>query len=491
MHPWYKNLKLSPKYSRLPEAFYSRVKPEPAPDPKLVAFSPEAAALIGFSPELAQDPDFLKVMSGGLVPDGFDPIAEVYAGHQFGSWVPRLGDGRAILLTEALGPDGRRWDLHLKGAGLTPYSRMGDGRAVLRSCIREFLGSEAMYGLGVPTTRALCVVGSSEPVHREELETRALLLRMAPHHVRMGTFEYFYRRGEKDRLRELCAFAMDCSVESVDADSVCEWFREVVASTAKLMAHWQAVGFEHGVMNTDNLSVLGITLDYGPFGFMDQFDPSWICNHSDELGRYAYDQQPGIALWNLRCLAQALVPLLGESFEEARDRAIPELERYEIEFHTAYSERMREKFGLFDGGEGDASLMSDGLTALAAARGDFTLFFRRLSGLGPNSNWVDLGPELRDEAMRPWIENYIQRLRELGPSVDEARRARMNRANPKYILRNYLAHQAIQKSVAGDHSEVEKLRQILSRPYDEQPEHEEYAKPSPDWGRHLEISCSS
>ncbi|HUX23822.1 MAG TPA: YdiU family protein, partial [Burkholderiales bacterium] len=289
-------LRFDNRYGRLPQDFYTRLSPTPLPDPYLVAFNPAAADLIGLAHAEAARAEFAEIFCGNRLLPGFDPLAAVYAGHQFGVFVPQLGDGRAILLGEAAGAQGR-WDLQLKGAGKTPYSRMGDGRAVLRSSIREYLASEAMHALGIPTTRALAIVGSDQPVIRENIESAAVLTRMAPSHVRFGSFELFSSRRQYEHVANLADHVIDAHYPQLrEADRPClELLREVISRTAKLVAQWQAVGFCHGVMNTDNMSILGLTIDYGPYGFLEGFDWNHVCNHSDDGGRYAYNMQPGIA----------------------------------------------------------------------------------------------------------------------------------------------------------------------------------------------------
>ena len=299
-------------YARLPDAFYAKLNPTPFNSPPyLVHANPAAAALIDLDSEEVKRPEFAGLFGGSMLAPGMDPLAMLYSGHQFGVYVPKLGDGRAILLGEVKNDRGERWDLHLKGAGMTPFSRDGDGRAVLRSTIREYLCCEAMHGLGIPTTRALCIVGSEEKVYREQIETGAMLVRMARSHVRFGTFEIFYYRKQHELLRVLADYVIEQHFPHLReaTDTYARLFAEVVEQTAKLIARWQAVGWSHGVMNTDNMSILGLTLDYGPFGFMDDYDAGFICNHSDHNGRYAFNQQPYIGLWNLSCLAQALLPL--------------------------------------------------------------------------------------------------------------------------------------------------------------------------------------
>ncbi|MGH7714398.1 MAG: protein adenylyltransferase SelO, partial [Vulcanimicrobiaceae bacterium] len=305
-----KGVEFKPGYALMPPDFYEQRKPTPLPNPYLVAISPDAANLVGIDPSIAaDDPEFLAIVAGNELPSGAQPIAAVYAGHQFGAWVPQLGDGRAITLGETGG-----YEWQLKGAGLTAFSRFADGRAVLRSTIREFLCSEAMDALGVPTTRALCIAGSDEVVYRERAETAAVLTRLSPSHVRFGTFEFFHYRGRADLVKRLADYVIDRFYPELRASDAAQPYlallREVVARTARLMAKWQAVGFAHGVMNTDNMSILGLTIDYGPYGFMDAYKPGFICNHTDEMGRYAFDRQPTIALWNCYALAEAMSSLI-------------------------------------------------------------------------------------------------------------------------------------------------------------------------------------
>ncbi len=483
-------LRFDNTYARLPAEFFTRLEPTPLPEPYLVAFNPTAATLIGLDPAFARTPEFVEIFSGNHVPKGAEPLAAIYAGHQFGVFVPQLGDGRAILLGEALGPDDRRWDLQLKGAGRTPYSRMGDGRAVLRSTIREYLCSEAMHGLGIPTTRALSITGSDAPVVRETVETSAVLTRMAPCHVRFGSFELFYHRKQYEQVRTLADYVLrEHFPELLTAEKPHRaLLSEVVHRTAELIARWQAVGFCHGVMNTDNLSILGLTIDYGPYGFLDGFDWNHVCNHSDDSGRYAYNRQPGIAHWNLYCLGQALLPLM--EMEEAEAA----LQKFEPAFDTAYATLMRAKLGLRTSHEGDAKLVEDVLGLMQASRTDFTIFFRSLS-------FFDTDPGARNERMRDqfvereafdvWAKRYRERLAHEG-SVDAERRDRMDLANPAYVLRNWMAEEAIVR--ARDHRDftlVEELRVLLSDPFSEQAGMERYAGYPPGWAGGISVSCSS
>jgi len=477
-------------YGRLPGAFYTRLQPTPLPAPYLVAFNPSAAELIGLDPAYGATREFIEAFSGSHVPHGADPLAAIYAGHQFGTYVPQLGDGRAILLGEVRAPDRRRWDLQLKGAGRTPYSRMGDGRAVLRSTIREYLCSEAMHGLGIPTTRALAITGSDAPVVRETTETSAVLTRVAPCHVRFGSFEVFFYRKQEEQLRTLADYVLrEHFPELLSAEKpYLALLSEVVYRTAELVAHWQAVGFCHGVMNTDNMSILGLTIDYGPFGFLDGFDWNHVCNHSDAGGRYAYNMQPKVAHWNLYCLGQALLPLMEMEDAEAA------LQRYEPAFDIAYATRMRAKLGLRTAEDGDAKLLEGLLGLMHAGRTDFTVFFRSLA-------LFDSGPGARNERLRDqftereafdaWAREYRARLAREG-SVDAERRERMDLANPAYVLRNWMAEEAIAKARdERDYTLIDELRQLLADPFSEQPGMQRYCGHPPDWAGAISVSCSS
>jgi uncharacterized protein YdiU (UPF0061 family) len=476
-------------FARLPETYYSRVCPTPVPDPYLVCYSPEALALLDLDTSEITRPELIQTLAGNQLLPGMDAIAALYAGHQFGHFVPQLGDGRAILLGEVKNAAGEGWELQLKGAGRTPYSRGGDGRAVLRSSIREFLCSEAMHALGIPTTRALCIVGSDRPVYREDEETAALVTRLAPSFVRFGSFEVFYYRNQIEPIKHLADYVIARYYPELAAraEPYAELLREVARRTAELMAQWQAVGFSHGVMNTDNMSILGLTLDYGPFGFLDAFDPGYICNHSDTGGRYAFDQQPDVAAWNITKLAQTLVPLLSV---EAASAAIAD---YPQQFGQAYIARMAAKFGLPASGE-TVPLLMDALQLLAQNHVDYTIFMRRLCDFDSAAGAANA--PLRDvfldrAAFDAWAVCYAAALRQQG-SNDIERGQAMRAVNPKYILRNHLAEVAIRRAAdERDYSEINRLHQLLTRPFDEQPENEAYAAEPPDWARQIEVSCSS
>ena len=487
-------LKFDNSYSRLPEIFYSRHTTTPLSKLHLISFNADAAELIELDPEESKRTDFADIISGAKHHNGFDPLAMCYAGHQFGQYVPRLGDGRAILLGEVKTDSGAKWDLQVKGGGPTLYSRGSDGRAVLRSTIREYLCSEAMHGLGIPTTRALCILGSDHEVYREQIETGAMLLRMAPSHVRFGSFEYMYYNQRFDELRQLADHVI--AQHHPDFKKLDEPYLallgEAIKSTADLIAQWQAVGFAHGVMNTDNMSILGLTLDYGPYGFLDQYNRDFICNHSDHQGRYAFDQQPDIGLFNVSCLAQALLPLLDDDPDRAVEKAKRELEKYRTRYVERYSILMREKLGLYEDQKGDQALCSELLALMHDNQVDYTLLFRRLSQLPGD----DYKKNLRDlfvqrEACDIWLEKYEQRIAE--ENVDAAERSRrMQQVNPKYILRNYMVEIAIRKARdEQDYSEIDALLKLLKNPYDEHASLEHYAGHPPDWAQQISVSCSS
>ena len=483
-------LRWTNRFAALGERFFTPLPPAGLPDPHWIAVSDGCAAELGLPTGWHEDPQALQVFSGNALWPGMQPLASVYSGHQFGVWAGQLGDGRAHWLGEVDTPQGPR-ELQLKGAGLTPYSRMGDGRAVLRSTIREFLCSEAMAGLGIPTTRALCMVGSPLPVRREEVETAAVVTRVSPSFIRFGHFEHFaHTRPDTDALRALADFVIEHHLPQLRDDPApyAALLEEATRRTARLMADWQSVGFCHGVMNTDNMSILGLTLDYGPFGFLDAFDPGHICNHTDHTGRYAYARQPNVGHWNVHALATALLPLIGD--EEAARAA---LQPYKAEFSGALLQRMRAKLGLAQAQDGDAALAEGLLERMAADRADFTITFRRLADFS-TADGADNGA-VRDlfldrEAFDAWARRYAERLRREG-SQDAERAGRMRRANPRYVLRNHLAEQAIRAAGDGDFSEVQRLLKVLRRPCDEQPEHAAYADFPPEWAQQLEVSCSS
>ncbi len=481
------------RFEGLGEAFHTRLPPTPLPDPHWVGWSPQAAALLDLPPQPPQPPEdsLLQRLSGNRWPDERLPIATVYSGHQFGHWAGQLGDGRALLLGEHAASG---LEVQLKGAGRTPYSRGGDGRAVLRSSIREFLASEAMAALGIPTTRALCVTGSSAPVRRETIETAAVVTRLAPSFIRFGHFEHFSHSGRHTELRRLADFVIEHFHPECGASGnpYAALLAAITQRSAELVAHWQAAGFCHGVLNTDNMSVLGLTLDYGPFQFIDGFDPGHVCNHSDSGGRYAYARQPNVVYWNLFCLGQAMLPLLDDE-----QQALAALEPFRERFPAALQVRMNAKLGLGEVRVGDAELTEDLLQLMARERTDYPIFWRRLSlaaaeadGTGPA--WQALRELFIDrDAFERWLKRWRERLDQ--SSVSHARElgARMLRVNPRVVLRNHLGELAIRSAQQGNFSELARLQAALASPFDDLADSDDLAAFPPDWASQISISCSS
>ncbi|TLX62590.1 YdiU family protein [Stutzerimonas nosocomialis] len=473
------------RFARLGDTFSTEVLPQPLADPQLVVASTAAMALLDLAPAQADDSLFAELFSGHKLWSEAEPRAMVYSGHQFGSYNPRLGDGRGLLLGEVLNEAGQHWDLHLKGAGMTPYSRMGDGRAVLRSSIREFLASEHLHALGIPTSRALCVTSSSTPVYREKQERGAMLMRLAPSHVRFGSFEFFYYTKQHEALKQLLDHVIECHFPDCleHPEPYHSFFREVLERTAGMIAHWQAYGFCHGVMNTDNMSILGITFDFGPYAFLDDFDAHFICNHSDDGGRYSYENQVPIAHWNLAALAQALTPFVQvQALRGSMELFLPIYE-------AAWLDLMRKRLGLVDARDEDKELIQRLLQLMQDSSVDYTRFFRELGDSPAEQAVRRLREDFLDLAgFDAWAAAYRSRA---GNGPQDERQARMHAVNPRYILRNYLAQQAIEAAEQGDFAPVRELHRVLSRPFDEQPGMERYAERPPEWGKHLEISCSS
>jgi uncharacterized protein YdiU (UPF0061 family) len=480
---------LGHRFADLDPAFFSEVAATPVTNPFPIAVSAGVAFSLGLNPDHLSGPTWTEAFAGNRGFPEAKPVAAVYSGHQFGVWAGQLGDGRALLLGDLPSQDGRL-ELQLKGSGPTPYSRMGDGRAVLRSSIREFLCSEAMAALGVPTTRALALVGSDLPVIRETLESAALVTRVAPSFIRFGSFEHWAAKKDAAHLLQLADAVIEVGYPELRAAKkpYLALLQAVIARSAELVAQWQAIGFCHGVLNTDNMSMLGLTLDYGPFGFLEAFDANYICNHSDHQGRYAFAAQPQVVHWNLYCLARAMLPLMDDVAE-----AEAALGGFGEAFDRALLRRMRAKLGLLKAGENDGALFDGLFELLQANHFDYTLFFRNLGKLGRSDTRQD--PLILDHALnldqtRTWLLNYRQRL--LLESVDDAeRRLAMDRVNPKYVLRNYLAELAIKAAGGRDFSVLQRLHRVLEHPYDEQPEADDLAALPPDWAQSLEVSCSS
>jgi len=474
-------------------ASYTRVEPTPVAAPRLLAWSDDLAAHLGIA-----RPDSPEVFAGNRVLPGMQPYAARYGGHQFGQWAGQLGDGRAITLGEIIATDGSRQELQLKGAGKTPYARSADGRAVLRSSVREFMCSEAMHYLGVPTTRALALAATGEAVIRDMFydgnpapEPGAVVCRVAPSFVRFGNFQIHAAHHELDALKRLADYIIR---EHYRSSSYKEFFHEICRRTALVMADWMRLGFVHGVMNTDNMSILGLTIDYGPYGWLEGYDPNWTPNTTDAQGRrYAYGQQPYIAQWNLARLAEALLTLMPkEELEQG-------LALYAETFNRAWQRSFASKLGLFSWKEGDEELLSGVFEALAEAETDFTLFFRNLAAVTPERPSIEpLARAFYTGEPRPvlesWLQRYAARVRDQG-EVPDQRVQRMNSANPKYVPRNYLAQLAIDALENGDASVLERLMSVLKRPYDEQPQHDELAERRPEWARQRAgcsaLSCSS
>lgn len=474
------NLTLTTPYLNLDPIFYHEVRPTPLKNPTLISLNADAAKLIGLDPAKLLPLELEELLNGTALLEGSKPYAMCYAGHQFGYYVPRLGDGRAINLGRVNG-----WNLQLKGSGQTLYSRQGDGRAVLRSSIREYLMSEAMHALGIPTSRALALISSDEKVARERWEKGAIVLRLAPSWIRFGSFEYFFHSNQHDKLQQLADFCMAESFpQFLDTeDGYVKMFGEIVKRTAEMIAHWQSVGFNHGVMNTDNMSAIGITIDYGPYAFLDTFDSGYICNHTDHEGRYSFDNQPRIGHWNLSQLGRALSPLI------TQEKIERELEKYGETFTAKLMELLHKKLGLASEEENDGELFRALFTAMENGRIDMTPFFRTLSRYdGDRTSLLSL--TLSPNQLNEWLDLYDKRL-ESNPSTADERHAQMLKANPKYILKNYILQEAIDAAEKGDFTLTNNLLTLAQNPYDEHKPFERYAGITPLPRQNLKLSCSS
>jgi uncharacterized protein YdiU (UPF0061 family) len=495
-------------------ALWSRVAPTAVAAPRLVAWSRDMAQRLGLDDDAVLSPGFAEVFAGNAAWTGMEPFAANYGGHQFGHWAGQLGDGRAISLGEVVNAAGERWELQLKGAGPTPYSRSADGRAVLRSSVREFLCSEAMHHLGIPTTRALCLVTTGEEVVRDmfydghpRAEPGAIVCRVAPSFLRFGNFELPASRGDVALLRRLADFCiardfphLHAATASSGQPPYAEWFAEICDRTARMVAGWMRVGFVHGVMNTDNMSILGLTIDYGPYGWIDNFDPDWTPNTTDAHGRrYRCGWQPKIAYWNLTRLAQALSPL----FDDVEPLHAG-LQRFTDAYAAADRDNIARKLGFRDCGDADVVLMEQLHALLQSSDADMTIFFRALSDIDLHAPTIEpLRGAFYDEGRRvatepafaEWLARYAARSLQDSRAAADDRKERMRLANPRYVLRNYLAQQAIDRAEAGDFNGITELQELLRRPYDDQPGWEAFAARRPDWARNRAgcsmLSCSS
>ncbi|WP_420391879.1 protein adenylyltransferase SelO [Acuticoccus sp.] len=473
-------------YVRLPERMFARVSPAPAREPRLLLLNRRLAEELRIDPDRLGRPDAVEVLAGNRIAEGSDPIAMAYAGHQFGNWVPQLGDGRAVLLGEVIDRNGQRRDVQLKGSGRTPFSRMGDGKAPLGPVLREFIVSEAMAALGVPTTRSLAAVATGERVYREDALSGAVLTRVAASHVRVGTFQYFYARDDVEALKALADHVTARHYPEVaDAEApALSLFEAVKARQADLVARWMGVGFIHGVMNTDNMTISGETIDYGPCAFMDAHREGQVFSSIDVGGRYAYGNQPRIAHWNLVQLAQALLPLLPGSKEAAVERMQASVDAFPELFQTAWLGVMRRKLGLSPVAEAraveeDAGLAADLLSTMEANGADFTLTFRGLAALAPPET-AD-GQAVRDFFADPgafdaWVGRWTARLA-ADPMSPAERRVAMNQTNPLFIPRNHRVEEALAAAEEGDLGPLETLRAVLARPFEDQAEHVHLAQP--------------
>ncbi len=454
-------------YGRLPDRFYTRQAPTPVRAPALIALNEGLAQELGLDPDALRSDDGIAALAGNAVPAGADPLAQVYAGHQFGGWSPQLGDGRALLLGELIDRNGLRWDLQLKGSGPTPYSRMGDGRAWMGPVIREYLVSEAMHALGIPTTRALAAVSTGEKVVRGEVLPGAVLTRVASSHIRVGTFQYFAARSDVEAVQALADHVI--ARHYPDADGALGLLNAAIARQARLIARWMGVGFIHGVMNTDNAHVAGETIDYGPCAFMDDYDPGKVFSSIDRSGRYAYARQPEIAVWNLAQFATTLLPLIHSDGQTAVDLATEAVHRFPDLYHQAWLAVFRAKLGLSTEEDEDAALIDQLLTLMAATKSDFTNSFRSLS--------VDVEPSLQTaEGFEDWRAAWQARLTRDGRGWP-AQAARMTGANPAVIPRNHRVEEAISAAVNGNYTPFHTLHAVLAQPYDSGPESADYAQP--------------
>jgi uncharacterized protein YdiU (UPF0061 family) len=469
-------------YARLPERFYARLPPTPVAAPALVRVNTKLAQTLGLDPDALAEIESVAVFAGNRVPEGAEPLAMAYAGHQFGNYVPQLGDGRAVLLGEVRDPNGVRWDVQLKGAGRTPFSRGGDGRAALGPVLREYIISEAMHALGIPTTRSLAMVTTGEEIQRETFLPGAVLTRISRSHVRVGTFEFFGNQGDTDAVHTLADYVIDRLYPEVKGAT--EPYRAlldaVIARQAKLIAKWLGVGFIHGVMNTDNTSIAGETIDYGPCAFMDTFHPAMVYSSIDRMGRYAYGNQPGIVQWNLAQFAQALIPLMGEDQEKALKSAQEAIDAFPALFKAAYLETLRAKIGLTGTRDEDGKLAQDLLKRMADNGADFTLVFRKLcdcKAVNANADEPVRALFHTPSAFDEWAVAWRARLTDETRS-DAERSVAMKTVNPAFIPRNHRVEAVIKAAqTRGDFAPLDELNAVLTKPYEDQPEFADYMNP--------------
>ena len=475
----FSDLNFNNHFEKLGADFFSKTTPQPLENSFVATYSPSACELIDLNKSEFKNPDFLDFITAKISHQNSANLAMLYAGHQFGHFVSQLGDGRAILLAQIKNKKNENWDLVLKGAGLTSYSRMGDGKAVLRSSIREFLISESMFHLGIPTSRALCLIASEEKAFRNGMEPAAQIIRMSPSHVRFGSFEVFFYRQQNDKIKTLADYVIEQNFSELknEKNKYALFLQSVVNSTAKLVAKWQAFGFCHGVLNTDNMSILGITFDYGPFGFLNEYNPHHICNSSDHEGRYSFANQPYIGMWNLHAFAITLSSLI--SPEEQKEI----LGNYEKIFLDEYHELMAAKLGFSMVDAEIKKLIYQTLNLLENYKIDYTIFFRQLAN--------ETSENCQNDDLKNWKQQYFQLLK--NKNIENPKRKKlMNSVNPKFILRNYLLQNSIQKAeLENDFCEVKTLQKIMQNPFDEQNEFESYASLPPDWASEISISCSS
>ncbi|HLG85196.1 MAG TPA: YdiU family protein [Bradyrhizobium sp.] len=482
-------------YAALPANFFARVAPTPVAAPRLIKVNRPLARHLGLDPDLLETPEGAEILAGKTLPGGAEPIAMAYAGHQFGHFVPQLGDGRAILLGEVIDRDGVRRDIQLKGSGPTPFSRRGDGRAALGPVLREYVVSEAMAALGIPTTRSLAATITGELVMRETALPGAVLTRVASSHIRVGTFQYFAARGDTEALRHLAdhVIARHYPELAESARRYHDLLSAVIARQARLVARWLLVGFIHGVMNTDNSSISGETIDYGPCAFMDHYDPAQVFSSIDELGRYAYANQPRIALWNLTRLAECLLPLFSDDKDKAVEEAQTLLTAFGEEFNLAYKSGLRAKLGLFTEREDDQALAQALLDEMAKGAADFTLTFRRLSDAAgdPAADAEVRQLFTEPEAYDAWSASWRQRIA-LEPQSATERQSAMRAVNPAFIPRNHRVEAVIKTAVdADDYAPFEELLTVLAKPYEDQPDYAAYAEPPRPEERVCQTFCGT